>query len=240
MPASTDTPPLRVVTSMATAELIADLLTASDRGGPACAVESVGGVAAAERVRAGEQFDVVVLGEGAIAALTADGYLDAGSVRPVAQSLVAVGVRAGEPAPAIGSAAQVWDAIRAADAVGYSTGPSGTALLRLIDGWGGQDSMPGRLVQARPGVPVATLLADGEVTLGFQQLSELAGQPGVDVIGTLPEDCAIITTFTAAVPTAAQQPQAAAQVLDELASPDVAATVRAHHMTPAPRRERQA
>ena len=41
---------------------------------------------------------------------------------------------------------------------------------------------------APPGVPVAALVAKGEADLGFQQLSELIGQPGIEVVGPLPPD----------------------------------------------------
>ena len=36
-----------------------------------------------------------------------------------------------------------------------------------------------------PGVPVATLIARGEADIGFQQLSELLHEPGVEVVGAL-------------------------------------------------------
>ena len=59
----------------------------------------------------------------------------------------------------------------AAASIGYSTGPSGIALKRLFERWGIADEIEQRLVQAPPGVPVGTLVARGEVELGFQQLS---------------------------------------------------------------------
>ena len=38
-----------------------------------------------------------------------------------------------------------------------------------------------------PGTSVGSLVAKGEVALGFQQLSEMTGVAGIDVIGGLPE-----------------------------------------------------
>jgi molybdate transport system substrate-binding protein len=46
------------------------------------------------------------------------------------------------------------------------------------------------------------LVAQGKAALGFQQLSELISQPGIDVLGTLPEDVAFITTFSAGMASA--------------------------------------
>src|SRR3989344_4836275 len=50
---------------------------------------------------------------------------------------------------------------------------SGVALAKLFERWGIADQIAPRMVQAPPGVPVGSLVAKGEVALGFQQLSEL-------------------------------------------------------------------
>ena len=68
----------------------------------------------------------------------------------------------------------------AAPTVGYSTGPSGVALIQLFERWGIAEGSAGRLVQAPPGVPVGALVARGEVALGFQQLTELMHLQGID------------------------------------------------------------
>lgn len=120
------------------------------------------------------------------------------------------------------------DALRAAKRIGYSTGPSGTALVKMIDGWGLSDELGDRLVQARPGVPVAKTLAEGEVDLGFQQLSELVGQQGVRILGVLPDDCAINTVFSGAVVAASADPELAGGLLAYLRSGDVAEVKTRH------------
>ncbi len=69
-------------------------------------------------------------------------------------------------------------------------------------------------MQAPPGVPVGSLVASGEIELGFQQLSELMSLPGIDVLGPLPDEIQIITTFSAGVPTASRDPETVRSLLD--------------------------
>lgn len=222
------------ISSMATRAVLAELAAAyARRTGTDVAIESVGGVDAARRVQAGEAFDTVFLAAEAIDKLIASGHAQAGSRVDLVRSAVAVAVREGAPRPDIGSEAAVRQAVRAAHSISYSTGPSGVYLTQLFERWGIADEVRRRLVQAPPGVPVGSLVARGEVELGFQQLSELMHLDGITVVGTLPADIAFITTFSGAVCAASAQPAAARALLDFLAGADAAAAKRRHGMDPA-------
>lgn len=222
------------ISSMATRPVLADLTAAyRQRRDTAVAIESVGGVDAARRVEAGEPFDVVVLASDAIDKLLASGRVLGGSKVDLVRSGVAVAVRAGAPLPDLGSEAAVQRALLAARSIGYSTGPSGVALTRLFERWGIAEQIKGRIVQARPGVPVGALVASGEVELGFQQLSELLPLSGITIVGPLPPAIQIETIFSAGVCAATTQPDAARALLEFLASPDAAETKRRHGMAPA-------
>lgn len=203
-----DTPntALRGISSMATRQVLAELTSAhTARSGQAVSIESVGGVDAAKRVQAGEAFDVVILASDAIDKLIAAGHLMPGRIDLV-KSGVAACVRAGAPVPDLASEAAVKAAVLAADRISYSTGPSGVALQRLFERWGIAEAVAGKTVQAPPGVPVASLVARGEVALGFQQLSELLHVEGITIAGPLPEPIQITTVFSAGI--AANTPRA--------------------------------
>lgn len=221
---------------MATRHVLAELASAAEAAGfGTLTIESLGGVDAARRVASGEPFDLVFLAADALERLAGDGHVAAASLTPLVLSQVAAAVPSGSTEPAAAPAGAAFAdaeglraALRAAHRIGYSTGPSGTALVGMIEGWGLSAEIGDRLVQARPGVQVATLVADGEADLGLQQLSELVGSPGVRILGVLPEDCAIDTVFSGAVATSASDPALAAGALAFLASAAVAPIKTAH------------
>ena len=224
--------PIRIISSMATKQVLADLIALYRQAHPDTVIEleSVGGVDAAKRVQAGEAFDIVALASNAVDQLTADGKVVAGSKVDVVRSGVALAVRSGAPHPDIGSEAAVKQAVLGARTLGYSTGPSGVQLAKLFERWGIAEQIKDRIVTAPPGVPVGSLVAKGEVALGFQQLSELMSLEGIDVLGPLPADIQIITTFSAGLATASTQPEAVRALLAFLVSPATGPTKQRNGM----------
>jgi molybdate transport system substrate-binding protein len=226
--------PLTGISSMATRNVLTELAGAYERSsGQRVVIESVGGVAAVQRIQDGESFDIVVLADDAINRLAAAGRVQRGSRIGMARSGIALAVTAGALRPEIGDEASVRDAVLAARGIGYSTGPSGSYLTRLFERWGIAETIAPRMVQAPPGVPVGALVARGDVELGFQQLSELMHLPGIDVIGLLPPDIQLITVFSAAICTVSTQIEAAKALLAFLASPEADSVKLAHGMEPA-------
>ena len=226
--------PITGISSMAMRDVLAELANAyTRRSAQPVSVVSVGGVEAVRRVYEGEAFDFVVLAADALERLAYEGRVDPGSRTDLARSGVAIAVVAGAPRPDITSESAVRDAVLRARAVGYSTGPSGALVVRLFERWGITDAIAPRMLQASPGIPVGTLVARGDVELGFQQLSELMHLPGLDVVGLLPAEIQAVTVFSGAVCTASNRRAAADALLAFLASAEADAAKRRHGMEPA-------
>jgi molybdate transport system substrate-binding protein len=227
-------PTIKAISSMATRQVLAELADAwQRRSGHAVVMEAVGGVDAARRVQAGEAFDAVFLAADAIEKLEALQRVLPSSKVDLFRSPVAVAVPAGTPHPDIGTETALRDAVSKAPTIGYSTGPSGVALVKLFERWGIAGELKERIVQAPAGVPVGSLVASGEVALGFQQLSELMHLKGVEVVGPMPDSVQIVTTFSAGICATSTHTSAVRQLLDFMASPETADVKRRHGMEPA-------
>ncbi len=227
------------ISSMATRQLLADLAAQFEQhSGHRVALQAVGGVDAARRVQAGEVFDVVLLAADAIDKLMATGHVQRGSRVDIVKSPVATAVQAANLRPGfvpdISSEAALKATVLAARSISFSTGPSGVYLTQLFERWGISKTVAPRMVQAPPGVPVGTLVARGEVELGFQQLSELMHLPGITVLGVLPGSTGFITTFSAALGQGLQpgtaQHRAVADMLAFFCSSQATETKRRHGM----------
>jgi molybdate transport system substrate-binding protein len=221
------------LSSMATRHILADLARDFEaRNGIGVDIHSMGGVEAAKRVRTGEPTDVVVLASRVIQSLEAEGHVVKGSVRDFARSEIAIAVPAGSPQPGVDTEQSVRQAMLGARRICYSTGPSGDHLKALCEKWGVVGSVLGRALAAPPGVPVASLVARGDADLGFQQLSELLGQPGIEILGPLPPEIQSVTVFSAGVSSKSAQQAAARALVAYLTSAETGDVKRRYGMEP--------
>jgi molybdate transport system substrate-binding protein len=219
------------LSSMATRHILADLARDYEAShGTRVEIRSMGGVEAAKSVRAGEAKDIVVLASKVMASLETEGHLVKSGTRDFARSEIGVAVRAGSALPSLASEQAVKQAMLDARKICYSTGPSGDHLKALCEKW----AIPlTRTLVAPPGAPVATLVANGDAELGFQQLSELIGQPGIEVIGPLPPEIQAVTVFSAGISTMSLDPEGARAFVAYLVSVETEKAKRRHGMEPA-------
>src|SRR5258706_14356498 len=219
---------MRVLSSLAIKEAYLELVPAFQaKTGHKVDTEWLGMVDRLKRVKAGESPDMVIASQKALGELKS---LDkVAAVVALANSGVAVAVKKGAKRPDIGSGEAVKRALRAAKSIAYSSGPSGVYLVELIQKWGIADELRPKSTQTPPGTAVGPLVARGEAEIGFQQMSELLPfTAGIDIVGPLPADIQVITTFSGGVHVAAREADAARALLGFLASS--AAVLRKHGM----------
>jgi len=221
------TRPLTIISSMATRGSLSELAASfTATTGRAVEVTSVGGVDAAKRLRSGEAFDVVVLASAALQMLAKEGFVAGESMAVLARSPTALAVRRSAPRPSRCDEESIKAVLFTARGIGVSSGPSGGLVRKLVADWGLGSAVVARLVEAPPGVPVASLIAAGDVDVGFQQLSELLGAPGIDIVGTIAPAIIPWTDFSVGrTPDSASGVEA---LIDHLVSRDAAAVFARH------------
>lgn len=225
------TDPFLLISSMATRHVLAELIAAyRTADGRPVNLKAMGGVPAAQTVREGAVLDVVVLASRPMAELEAAGHLVAGSRRLFARSPMALGLPAGDATPAPTTVDELKVILRRAGRIGFSTGPSGDHVKALWKEWGFDHEPSVALMQAPAGIPVAQLIADGTVRAGIQQLSELLDQPGVRVVGPVPDEAQLVTDFVCGVAASSKAPEAAHAFCQWLAAPNHTATLNRHGM----------
>ncbi|WP_187144274.1 substrate-binding domain-containing protein [Microvirga massiliensis] len=83
---------------------------------------------------------------------------------------------------------------------------------------------------------MAAVVTHGKAEIGFQQISETVGVPGTEIVGPLPVKVQWVTVFSAGVLANVRRPEAAAELIRFLASPNAVATVMSTGLDPIKRR----
>jgi molybdate transport system substrate-binding protein len=183
----------------------------------------------------GAGADLVILTSEAIDDLEKQGKVKAGSRVDIALSGIGVAVRKGAPKPDISTAEALKRTLLAAKKVSYSSvGASGLYVSStVIPRLGLEEAMKTRALIPPPGSFVGPLLASGEADIGFQQISELMPEPGIEIVGPLPPELQKMTVFVAAVSSGAKAPDAAKALAAYLAAPAAAPVMKKHGVEPA-------
>jgi len=119
-----------------------------------------------------------------------------------------------------------------AKSIGYSSGPSGDYVVSMIERMGIADQVKPRMKQVPSGTRISTIIENREAEIGFQQVSELIHEKGIEYLGPLPSDIQKITVFSAGLHTGAKQPDAAKALVKALTTPAAASVIKHHGMDP--------
>ncbi|WP_109478737.1 substrate-binding domain-containing protein [Paraburkholderia sp. C35] len=184
------------------------------------------------RLAHGEPADVVIMVGYALDALIKEGKVIPGSRVELADSRIGMVVRAGAPKPDIATVDALRQALLHAKSIAYSDSASGVYIQNEMFRKLGIEDQVGPKAKMIPRIPVASVVANGEYELGFQQVAELLPVPGVDFVGKVPEEMQSVTRYAAGIPVGAQHPDEARALLQFLASPAAQPTVRKTGLDP--------
>jgi molybdate transport system substrate-binding protein len=186
-----------------------------------------------KRVGDGESFDVLVLNPRGIEDFTQKGKIVAGSAARVAKVGVGVMVKAGAPAPNVGSVEAFKQALLKARSVGYidpaSGGSSGIYVAGLLDKLGIADQIRPK-AKLKKGGHVSDLVVSGEAEIGIHQISEIVSEKGVTLVGPLPAAIQNYTTYVVGLATGARDAEAGRAFIRLLTGPSAAAVLKAKGM----------
>jgi len=178
------------------------------------------------RLKRGEVVDIVIVAEPVLRQFMADGLVLSEGYLPVARSVIALAVRAGAPKPDISSVEALKRTLLAARSIGYSASVSGEYVTtELVQRLGIADEVLPKCRFIGGGERVGTVVARGELEIGFQQLSELLPVEGIDHITPLPPEVQKVSTFAAGVAASCPDAALARDVIRFLGSPEAAAAI---------------
>jgi molybdate transport system substrate-binding protein len=82
--------------------------------------------------------------------------------------------------------------------------------------------------RAPSGTMIGSIIASGEVEIGFQQVSELIHIAGIDNIGPLPDEVQNVTVFSVGLDAKANEPEAAKALAQFLTAAAALPVIRKH------------
>jgi molybdate transport system substrate-binding protein len=187
-----------------------------------------------KRVMGGEVADVVIVTAPQLAGLVKEGKVQAGSATPVAKSGVGIAVKSGSRKPRVASVEDFKKALLGAKTVVYADpaggGAAGIHVGGLIQKLGIAEQLKPKTRLAKGGDISEVTAAQPDGVIGMTQISEIVGKPGVELVGPLPEEVQLYTTFAVGAATGAKQAGAANAFIKFLKGPAATAAIKAKGM----------
>jgi molybdate transport system substrate-binding protein len=185
-----------------------------------------------DRLIKGEAADVAIVSDRQVDELQGSGRILVGTRVDIARTGVGVFVRKDSPKPDIGSVDAFRRTLLSATAVTYadpaSGGAAGIYVAGLMERMGISAEMNRRTkFDPRGGLLMYQLVASGEATIGFDQISIILTQPTVELVGPLPETIQNYTTFAAGIVATSHQAETAQDFIKFLVSPSAQERMKA-------------
>ncbi len=190
-----------------------------------------------DRIKAGEETDLVMLSQSGIEALDQLNLLKVASCIDLASTVTGVIVREGAPKPDIATAEAFKQALLDAPSVAYTDpkagGSGGIMFAGLLDRLGLAEAVGKKAVLCKGGYDVAGAVAEGRAALGTTLISEALPVKGLTIVGPLPGELNFRNMYSAGIHAGSGKPDAARAFLDFLTAPATRPRWREAGMEPA-------
>lgn len=185
-----------------------------------------------EKLLGGDVCDVLILTDALVRQLAAEGRVDAATVRPLGLVKTGLAVKPGAPDPQVHSPAALKAWLEQAGSIYFPDPAKATAgihFMKVLQALGVADSLAARLRTFPNGATAMAALAQAPEAnaVGCTQVTEILITPGVRLSGVLPAPYELATTYTASVPTTADDPVLARALVEALSAPDAQETRKA-------------
>jgi molybdate transport system substrate-binding protein len=179
-------------------------------------------------------FDLAVLTATVIDQLIMQGRLIGATRTAVAVSAAGLAVRKGAAKPDISTVESFKRTLLNAGSITFGEqGGTGAYLMELFRRLGIADVLAGKVRPLRPEQGPAQAVADGEAEIGLTQISEILPFAGAQLVGPLPSDVQLVTTYVTAIGADTPHADAAAALIKFITAPVAAPVFRAKGLDPA-------
>lgn len=187
------------------------------------------------QVTKGEAFDVPIV-QPPYPEVVASGNVVTSTETPLAHVAVGVAVRPGTPHPDISTPDAVKKLLLSAKSISYPDPKGGAAAGVSFDETmkklGITEQMKPKIKLAQGGAGAMAALAKGDVDIGLTFISEIITEPGVEVVGPLPESISTPTRLVGFIGAHAKDQAAAKELLQYLSGADAAKVYKERGMVP--------
>lgn len=192
-------------------------------------------------VDSGRRVDLIIIFRSAIEQLVATKRVIDSSVINIAKSQVGVAVAKGALKPDISSPEAFKQTMLNASSIACPDpekgGASGTYIAKMFEQLGIAEALKPKLVlsstpedeKTMPGYLVAT----GKAEIALHQIQELLAVPGIDIVGSLPNEIQTTFVFTAAITSNSRQVDASKALIRFLTTPEAKEKIKVKGMQPA-------
>jgi molybdate transport system substrate-binding protein len=185
----------------------------------------------AQRIEAGEAFDVAVLTPAPMDEVIKRGKIVPNTRAVIARSGLGIVIRAGARKRDISTVEAFKRALLDAKSIAYAKeGAAGTAFAPLIQKLGIADDLKSKIKLTANGAQVSEAVVHGDAEFGVLPVSEILPVRGAELLGTFPADLQSFVVMVAGVSASSTQGDAARQLIAFLMAPASVPVIKAKGM----------